>query len=204
MCSAGSCRPPSRRPARGAPDEDSISACPGCTLAWTAAGFAAASFLMIARASFLGAAGFSAATQTVVFGTLGLGILSGTKQDIRARGEASRAPAPRPRGSRRASRPWPSRSDSSRAPIPRTAGVLIPQCLPYWSLGFLAAAALSVRAYGTLRRSRAGSLPFALPALAAVRTGGDPRVPDPRGSTGRGTGFPPGVRGRRQVRARTC
>ncbi len=140
----------------------------GLYLAWTVAGFLLLPLLMIARASFLGAAGFSAATQTVVFGTLGLGFLSAMKQDIRARGEAFPRPGAAIAGFAAGIAALAVTIRFLTNPHPRTAGVLIPQCLPYWSLGFLAAAALSARAYGTLRRSRAGSLLFALPALAAA------------------------------------
>lgn len=137
-------------------------------LAWTAAGFALLPFLMIAWATFLGVDGFSAATQVVVFGTLVLGLFLGTKNDGRAREKSRQRPGAAVAGFAAGIAALAVTVRFLTSPHPRMAGVLIPQCLPYWSLAFLSTAALSARAYGTLRRSRAGSLLFALPALAAA------------------------------------
>lgn len=164
-------------------------------LAWTCAGFAVLPFLLIARASFQAADVFDAASRLVVLGSLVLGALAagGRKPVSGGAGTAGPGAVQASSGTIRPGLPAPAVSTAAgynpavavaglfsgiaalaisarflTAPHPRTAGVLIPQCLPYWSIAFLSLGALTVRAGGGVRMTRAGAATLALPAAAAA------------------------------------
>lgn len=143
-------------------------------LAWTAAGFAILPFLLIARASFLGARVFAAASRLVILGNLGLGFLASVSTPRQAESEprASAAGAASALAVGIAALAMAARFLAGSHP--RTAGVLVPQSLPYWSPAFLAVAALAARSGGMRKPARAGGLLLALPAAAAAVLAGLP------------------------------
>lgn len=143
-------------------------------LAATAAGYGLLPFLLIAWSGFPRIPGFAAASRLVVLGSLALGILvsfsrregSGEDEEVR--------PAAAAAGLAAGIAAFAISARFLAAPHPRTAGVLVPQCLPYWSLSFLAVAAGTVRSLGTRRPYRGTAVLLALPAAAAALLGGIP------------------------------
>ncbi len=148
-------------------------------LAWTGLGFAILPFLLIARAGFLTPFVFDAASRLVVLGSLGSGFVAAVSRPSSGRPDFA--------GKDRRARPAAAAAGffvgiaalaiAARfltGPHPRTAGVLIPQCLPYWSLSFLAVGAATARSGGGESSTRRGAGLLALPAVAAAILGGMP------------------------------
>ena len=140
-------------------------------LGFVAVGFFNLPFLLIGRASFMKVDMFSAAVYAVVFGALALGAAAGL---------------PGPSAGRDSFRPRPWTAGVGLAAgitalavtirflagsQPRMGGVIVPQCLPYWSLSFAATGSLAARAGRTLNRSRPLAPLFALPAMVAAVLG---------------------------------
>ena len=155
-------------------------------LAWTCAGFAVLPFLLIARASFQAADLFDAASRLLVLGSLVLGALAAVGS-LKPGTVESDPMAKTMSPDARTVSPAPSYNPAAAAlgfffgiaalavtarfltgPHPKTAGVLIPQCLPYWSIAFLPVGALTVRAGNGGPDTRRGAPLLALPAAAAA------------------------------------
>ena len=137
-------------------------------LLFTATGFLLLPFLLLVRASLSHNVISSLSGYAVVFGSLGFGVVL-SKKDFRGR------------PLRRKSRPAFATGSLGvgivalaitvrflAGPHPRTAGVLVPQCLPYWAFGFLSLGALSVRLFRFGEGLGRGSYLAGFPAVAAA------------------------------------